>query len=204
MTSDYVKKYISEAERECECEKHPEWLQQFFGSFAENLKGKVKEASTGNRNFITNAFSESLHHILPIKEKPKTEVSLSDFLEKEKLDSASEPFLNLLNKKRLDFHVRGKKGELLIEFKTNMSFNDLAAAMVEMSLVKKYAPNIRTASLHLYPSSANVEGLRELNKTTGAPLDFIWVLFPSKKLMIDDDAIKAIKAFRNDVANAIN
>lgn len=140
---------------------------------------------------------ESLHYLLPPKVKLRKEIPLEDFL----CSDINGAVGALLKSKRVDFVLEGEGKCLLVEFKTNINFNNLSAAMTEMAVVKKFA-NARfanstfTSSLHLFPYRANVKGLRELNICLGSPLDFIWVLCEGPQLKFD---IQAIKEFRSQV-----
>ena len=72
----------------------------------------------------------------------------------------------MLMEKKIDYVVYCKEKTVLIEFKTNLQFNDLAAAMIEMAAVKKYEPlldkPIITSSMHLYPSNVSIKGLKRI------------------------------------------
>lgn len=112
----------------------------------------------------------------------------------------------MLAKKRVDFVVYGKEKTVLIEFKTNLQFNDLAAAMIEMGAVRKYEapPEVKqviTSSMHLFPYRANIAGLKELNEMFGSPLDNIWVFCQGPELKFN---VQEIEEFRNVLAGRKN
>lgn len=197
MPSHYINTYLRESKTEAE-KSHPEWLRRFFESFhSELLKNLKKGSSQGDRTVLPKAFSLSLECLLPpgvgchSENKP-----LKDFLR----PGTSEDLSALLKSKRIDFLLEKDAKRIFIEFKTNLNFNDLAAAMVEMAVVKKFLPKQKhdhyfTGSLHLFPSQPNVAGLRELNESLGKPLGFISVLC-TREQKFD---IGAIKKFRDDV-----
>lgn len=172
--SDYIQKYIDDAKKKSKNELLPNWLKKFFLTFHKELDGAAHKASGGDRYLITRAFSKSaIGTIFPKK------IDSEFFIGRLLNEMEETPLKNLLSKKRVDFRLEGKDQDILIEFKTNIQFNDLAAAMVEMQTVKMFKPptkKIVTASLHLFPSSTNVEGLMQLNEKLGKPLDHIWVL----------------------------
>ena len=118
-----------------------------------------------------------------------------------------EALAKLLNKKTVDFVLKRERCQkrLLIEFKTNIQFNDLSAAMMEMVAVRKFAnsemkTNLFTGSLHLFPYLTNVEGLRALNQSLEPrPLDFIWVFCDRQQKF----NVEAIKCFRDNVDSCL-
>jgi hypothetical protein len=200
--SEYITSYLKESKAEAENTSHPAWLHEFFSTFNAGLQERHKLASAGNRNFVTTAFAQSVKHLLPARVNVQKEVVLRDFLSFEN----NGPLAKLLNAKRVDFVVERQHKRLLIEFKTSINFNDLAAAMTEMLVVKKFAKahtsgTIFTSSLHLFQYKTNVEGLRELNRSLSSPLDFIWVLCKAPPLKFD---VNAITEFRNAVDHCLN
>ncbi len=199
--SDYINAYLKESADEA-TKSHPDWLINFFKSFHSELSQRSNGAAAGNRYVITGAFASSFLHLLPDGVTHRKEVKLQEFSPRG-IDGA---LFALVNSKKVDFLVQKQEARLFIEFKTNINFNDLSAAMVEIAVVKKFIATpsmdkIFTGSLHLFPYTADVEGLRELNQVMGQSLDFIWVLccqWPSPKF-----DIQAICRFREDVQNCL-
>ncbi len=196
-TSAYIKTYLAESEAEARNQLHPYWLQKFFAEFHASLEKKCDGASAGNRYVVPAAFSSALEHILPRGVQLRREVQLKELLSV----SVSDPLSTLISAKRIDFVIEGTSTskQLFIEFKTNINFNDLSAAMIEMAIVKRLAKGkaIATGSLHLFPPASNLDGLKALNREFFcSPLDFIWVLCerPSQKFNIS-----AIKEFRRQI-----
>jgi hypothetical protein len=193
MSSDYVRRFLSESKREAN-EQSDRWLKRFFSTFHEALTKNIESVSSGNRKFIESALGEAMQHLVPRGVEPQGEIS---FFKSHKFDNnVEEKLKELLQKKRFDFVLTPKTGkkQLLIEVKINATFNDIAAAMVKMKLAKEIMgeENIRTASLHLSHNGANLDGIRCANRMFGQPLDKIWVL-RSKDRTFD---IKEIRAFR--------
>ena len=197
--SDYINRYIDEAKIESQHAKES-WLKNFFKSFSDELSTRSERAAPGDKYVITSSFSTALPNLIPNGLLLNKESSVKNYIDMPK----EKALCDLLIRKRIDFSIDGKEKTLLIEFKTNVQFNDLAAAMVEMSAIKSFAARkpdkeVRTASLHLFPYRTNVDGLRLLNVALGNPLDHIWVLCtPELKYDID-----AIKSFRKEVCKIV-
>jgi hypothetical protein len=196
VPSEYLERYLAESSTESRKHLGNKWLRQFFTDFARELEQRANGASAGDRYVVAAAFSKAFNNLVPSNATPEREVQVSRFinLPEDKALSA------LLGKKRIDFSITNNKtgAVLLIEFKTNVQFNDVSAAMVEMASVKKFAKaprKLQTASLHLFPYRTNVDGLRALNKELGSPLDHIWV-FCTPQLNFD---VKAIENFRSSI-----
>jgi len=202
--SDYIKRYIDEAELENSDLRHPAWLRDFFKCFSDSLRQSATKASSGDRYIVSVAFRDVLiNHLFPKKIVIKPEEHLDEHID----ISTSDPLGRLLKNKRVDFFIAGKNVDLFIEFKTNLQFNDLAAAMVEMAALKRFfspekTKTVQTASLHLFPSQPDIEGLRALNAVIGnPPLDHIWVLCKAQPEFRFD--IDAIKSFRKQVTEIV-
>lgn len=189
--SNYLAEYRNQAEIEHKRAQEI-WLKQFFEKFRDNIRENNK-LSPGDRNMVPVAVANALPSLIPNGFKVICEDKLNNYIEFPK----NKEFCDLLGKKRVDFSIIGEKLVLLVEFKTNIQFNDIAAAMIEMAAVKKFVSKnfgkkLLTSSLHLYPYRSNVEGLRQLNIELGSPLDFIWV-FCTPAQQFD---IEAIRQFR--------
>ncbi len=189
--SSYLAEYRNQAEIEHK-RAHEVWLQQFFKKFIDNFRENNK-LSPGDRNMVPAAVTNALKCLIPNGFELVCEDKLGNYIELPK----DKAFCDLLRKKRVDFSIIGKKLVLLVEFKTNIQFNDIAAAMIEMAAVKKFVSKnfekkLLTSSLHLYPYRSNLEGLRQLNIELGSPLDFIWV-FCTPAQQFD---IETIRQFR--------
>lgn len=200
--SDYINAYLKESAAERDHSTHPAWLRDFFRKFHNQLVEKLDRASPGNRTVVTGAFAAALPHLLPEGVAFRKEVPLSEFFPSHGEHAA---LLDLVKTKRVDFLFEKDASRLFIEFKTNFNFNDLAAAMVEMAMVKKFITPTDglkhvTASLHLFPYRANIAGLHALNTSMGSPLDHIWILCKGPVLTFD---IPAIHEFRRSVGNAL-
>ena len=169
-------------------------------NIAIQLASNSRSASGGDRYFVVSAFREAFSHVIPGNTMLKTEVEIGNYLSKRYSKKCS----NLIKRKRIDFVIeRPGYGVQFVEFKSNLTFNDLAAAMVEMQIIKKFVLNsknrrIHTASLHLFPGRTNVAALREFNKVMGLPIDDIWVFCTGPKVAFD---IKEIKGFRSSIAS---
>lgn len=196
--SDYVSGYISEARIEFQKAKEP-WLKNFFKEFGEELLTRSNGASPGDKYVITGAFSKALPNLIPDRLRLIREAVMKNYIDLPEEAALSD----LLSRKRIDFAIEGKEKTLLVEFKTNVQFNDIAAAMVEMLAVKKFATKnhcqVITASLHLFPYRTNVEGIRSLNDALEKPLEHIWVMC-TPELKYD---IAAIKSFRKDISDLV-
>ncbi len=188
--SNYIKRYLSEAKSVIANESNPKWMRDFFTVFRDQLLTRSKDSSPGNKYIVTGSFREAfVHKLFPKRISVKAEKMLSDFV----ININDESLQRLLSRKRVDFLIEGNGNLLFIEFKTNVQFNDHAAAMVEMALLKKYIRpeyknKIKTASLHLFPFTTNVKGLMALNKELGMPLDDSWILC-TKNLEFDRQAL---------------
>lgn len=198
MPSEYIERYLKQAKIEGKSAKET-WLKEFFQSFHRELKERSSNHSPGDKYIVTGAFSVALRNLIPKGRELIPEVGIKEYIEMPK----EESLVKLLSSKRVDFVIKGKNSSLLIEFKSNVQFNDISAAMVEMQVVKKFQSKklnkISTASLHLFPYKTNVEGLRSLNSALGNPLDNIWVLC-TPELEFD---LKAIRAFRKEVGSIV-
>lgn len=200
--SNYIEIYITQANNERKKVKKAEesWLENFFSAFSRELGRRNKAASSGDRTVISGAFSVAFKELIPEGLELVKEPLLKDYIELPE----NENLKALLSGKKADFAIRNnsKDAAILIEFKTNVQFNDVAAAMVEMMAVKKFRSfaKLKTASLHLFPYKTNVAGLRSLNDAFGNPLDHFWVFCtPDQKFDIN-----AIQAFRDEVSNILN
>lgn len=193
--SDYIQSYLNQSKIEINYPSNPTWLKKFFQTFHDELKYRNSKASPGNRYSVTKSLSISLDHIIPEKTILKREIQLKDLLS----FSDDNELEKMLKRKRIDFLIETQKSLLLIEFKTNLQFNDVAAAMIEMGIVKKYKKrinkkNIITGSLHLFPFKSNIVGIKEMNSLFETPLDNIWIFCKGPELSFDT---KAIMNFRN-------
>lgn len=202
-TSNYVSRYIDEAKRESRKTKEP-WLKEFLVEFSRELIERSGSASSGDRYVIAGAFARAIQKLIPDGLEFYPESSLGKYIDLPNLPE-DEALRKLLTKKKIDFAIKGNSKTLLIEFKTNVQFNDVAAAMVEMMAVKKFAneltkKSVSMGSLHLFPYRTNVDGLRLLNTSLERPLDHIWILC-TPDLQYDIDAISS---FRNDLLNLLD
>lgn len=195
--SKYMQGFVDQSCLEAEKEGP---LCGFFREFCEKMKERVNRPknSPGDRYTVPSVMKDSLKHLLPSGLEIRSEVSLKDFV-----SNVDEELGKLVNSKRVDFVVTGNGKKLLIEFKTCIDFNALAAAMLEIKLVKMFCrpdlkENIRTGVLHLYPNTQNIPGLQTMNKKFDSPLDNIWILGKSNNGSPVFD-IEAIKGFRNDI-----
>lgn len=196
--SRYIDCYLIESKAEADKEAHPPWLREFFSHFHRCLQEAcIKGWSPGDRNVMPQVVGKALKYLLPSGVDYDKEVGLREFLAVENCEALAK----LLNKKTVDFVLKRERCQrrLLIEFKTNIQFNDLSAAMMEMVAVKKFGTpemktNLFTGSLHLFPYLTNVDGLRALNESFDPrPLDFIWVLC-DRHQKFDIEAIKCFRA----------
>lgn len=213
--SDYINGYLIEADRESKRRGAEPWLKNFFKAFHKNLSNRARISNTGDRNVVFGAFSDALEEEMNADNEGDQrqglippgiclkDPSLKQYI---KLPRSSEELAlhELLSKKKVDFALGKDSKSLLIEFKTNVQFNDVAAAMIEMMVVKRFSDKkaqktTTTASLHLFPYRTNVEGLRLLNDSLGRPLDYIWILC-TPDLKFDSNAIKS---FRNDLSEIL-
>jgi hypothetical protein len=201
--SAYINSYLKESETEAKDKLHPSWLKDFFFSFHSSLDIKTKNSvSAGDRYFVASAFSLALSYLLPPGVILKREVPLAAFLSPE----TSGALKSLLSSKRIDFVLQSGSKYLFVEFKSNIQFNDVSAAMVEMAAVKKFSfvpetSKVFTGSLHLFPNATNVTALWELNTSLCSPLDFIWVLCKRGPLPKFD--IPAINQFKEGIQNCL-
>lgn len=197
-TSEYIKRYLDQAKKEHKKAKES-WLEDFFKAFYDQLKDRSIKASPGDKYVVAGAFATALNSLIPEGLDVIREVGIKKYIDL----PAEKELSDLLSRKRVDFAIEGKNTALLIEFKTNVQFNDVSAAMVEMMAVKKFysaktAKAVSTASLHLFPYRTNVAGLRLLNSTLGNPLDNIWI-FCTPELEFDTDAIRAFRKGVRDI-----
>ena len=199
--SDYIKAYIQDSRRNAEEGIRPQWLRDFFAEFAGELEDRCSRSSAGGRYVVSGAFDKGFWRLVPSGiEKGNQRIN-------EYLDGAGRNSTG--GSKAVDFVLKGAGGQLyFIEFKTNLTFNDLAAAMVEMALVKMHLTGkthserrngnkVRTASIHLFPKNTSVEELMDINSVFGSPLDKIWVLCGSGDK--PQFCIKELKALRRDI-----
>lgn len=199
VAGGYLDTYVKQAKMEARRVSNPAWMKSFFTEFSTKLQRRKDEErrSIGDRYIVTRPFAEAFGHLLPAGAKWDTEQPLSKYVSE--TDIKRFP---LLKRKRVDFSVRRGEALLLIEFKTNLSFNDISAAIAEMHLVKKYATSNRlhTAVLFLYPASGNIDMFIELNKIMGSALDAIWVLGRGTKASYMYD-LKAFEKMHDDINN---
>ena len=193
--SIYLKDYLIQSELEIKNQSNPEWLKSFFKEFSGFLQRRVENRKKGDRYLVSSSFRAAFKFLIPEsvgEDSWGSEISLERLVEFKDNSAVSK----MLRKKRVDFVVFGERKNFTFEFKTNLQFNDLAAAMVEMAMVRKYKPikPIVTASIHLFPYRTNVQGLREMNAMFHPlPLNRIWVFCKGPKLEFD---VEEIKEFR--------
>ena len=201
---DYLKTYIVQSKIEQLKPDNPKWIKSFFKDFSEELERRIIERSTGDRNLVTGSFSKAFNNLIPEAQLEKEVQWEKEVQFKELVELGDDSELDkMLKKKRIDYVIYCKEKTVLIEFKTNLQFNDLSAAMIEMGVIKKYntkskIKSIVTSSLHLFPNNVNITGLKELNKKFGSPLDNIWVFCKGPELIFD---IPEIIKFRNELIN---
>jgi len=201
----YLSTYVTQARKEAGCSTHEEWLRSFFDSFARSVEGETQNSSKGNRNMVPQSFAKAFEHLLPPNTELKHEVALNNIVT---IPDRSE-LAALVRRKKVDFVLNRGQKSLLVEFKSSLSFNDLSAAIVEMTLAKKFAPDLvrdgklKTASLHLYPAASSNEALREMNSMLDSPLDAIWILCRKTSTAFEFD-IDAINKLRKDVSEFLS
>lgn len=198
-SKNYISSYLEQSNLEISKESNPTWIKSFFKVFSEALTRRKNNASSGDRYVITGSFKEAFDNLIPIGLTKESEVEFKKLLQ---IDANNEVD-KMLMKKKIDYVIHCKEKTILIEFKTNFQFNDLAAAMIEMAAVKKYEPSsdkrIITSSMHLYPSNVSIEGLKGLNEMFGSPLEKIWIFCKGPELKFD---VSEIIKFRNELANS--
>ncbi len=197
--SKYINDYIEQSISQYFNNENPEWLKSFFKEFSKQLKNRSEGKSSGNRHFVSESFSDAFKYLIPENCEYIKQVNFKNFLDL----NENNPIERMLMKKRIDFLIACDKKTVLIEFKTNLQFNDLSAAMVEMELVKKFNKlsfirPIETSSIHLFPYSSNCEGLKGMNILLGSPIDKIWVFCKGPELIFD---VNEIIKFRNELLN---
>lgn len=199
---NYLNTYVEQARKEGSSATNPEWMRKFFCEFAEGVEKRIKQASKGDRYIVTKPFAGAFHYLLPPGVTWNIEQSLSNYLD---VSESGSVLANMLKKKRVDISVEREPISLLIEFKTNLTFNDLSAAIAEMALVKasKHKGKIRTGALQLYPAAWGIDALSELNRIMGAPLDAIWVLCRKTKSSFEFD-LPAIESMRTDIERLVS
>lgn len=184
--SDYISRYIEQTNIESKNLKHPKWIRDFFSIFNDELYSNAKSASPGNKNIITSSFRVAfVEKIAPKEIHIQPEVQISCYIDESRIES--EDLKKLLSTKRVDFVAKNSSSsnnkELVIEFKSNIQFNDFSAAIVQMAAIKRFLKkdienSIITASLHLFPFKANTNGLKALNSELWhqKAIDHIWIL----------------------------
>ena len=208
-----VKEWYSRLyENECNNSALPAWLRRFNKDFQIALAENLENAKSGNRNTVCAAFSKAFDHLLPAGVKAirrGAEMKISRYIPSENQAKCGH---YLREHKTVDFVLRKEEATtlaeadtFLVEFKTNLTFNDLAAAMLEMAAVKKFASSngnarrIRTASLHLL-CSKDAASLKEVNEVMEQPLDCIWVFCKKGQGQNQQQFnVTEIEQFRNDV-----
>jgi hypothetical protein len=197
---DYLDTYVAQAQIQAGQDTNPLWMRIFFDNFATNLEQRKNDEkrSKGDRYVVTRPFADALKECL---KQSGVECELEQPLSKYVSESAVKSF-PLLKRKRVDFSVKRGGALVLIEYKTNLSFNDISAAMAEMLLVKKYATSekILTAALFLYPASGSIAMFSTLNTIMGSALDAIWVLGRGTKASYEYD-LQAFETMHNDILN---
>jgi len=199
VAHSYLDNYVEQARIEASRDFNPARMRSFFKNFADGLEKRknAEERSKGDRYVVTKPFAEAFRTLLPPGADLDTEMPLSEYVSGEDVES-----FPLLKRKRVDFSVKRGETLVLIEYKTNLSFNDISAAIAEMFLVKKYAKNkkIFTAALFLYPASGDISLFVKLNEIMGSALDAIWVLGQGTKASYKYN-LQAFETMRDDINN---
>jgi len=149
---------------------------------------------------IPSAFGAALKYLVPHDVEILTERTIESFCTFDKLKTRLP---KTILQKRVDFVLRKKERLFFIEFKTNLNFNDLAAAAVEMAIVKHCLgkKSIRTNSLHFWPWLADVDGLKAVNELVQSPIDDIWVFCKMGKNGLPLFDSSAVADFQKSVAH---
>lgn len=178
---DYVKHYIdaTKVSEEYKNVKYKKEIEEALGVFAKKIRSSAKERSPGNRTFIASAVTPFLQKLFEDKCDVEPEKNFKDiYIELNQRKSKLKPIdIKFLEKKRIDYTITPSgKNPVYCELKMNLTFNDLAASMVEMALLKKTInEKAKTCSIHFFPSQKNIEGFNEINEKLGSPLGGIFL-----------------------------
>lgn len=198
--SNYIQQYIDQSKEISDETQWPQYIRNFFDVFQSSLQTNCTKAKTGNRTFVAASFSEAFRTLFPLLEEVKSKDKPSLIVEDNLADYMDCNFP--LSRKFMDFVVVSKKRRVFIEYKSNFQFVDLATAMVEMMLLKKYIKKgikYKTASIHLFPYVADISALKNMNKALGRPIDHIWILCNSGKRVVINP--KMVREIRNTINN---
>lgn len=185
--SKYTEGYITACDETLKKYDAPNWFVSFFETYREGLKNSSTDKSNGNRNFLTNAFADALHNLLPakgfevvtsrkgIEEQFSRETPFKEFIEaRENIE-----FYEFLARKRIDFLLKNKNGEILIiEFKNTASFDSISSAATEMKLFRDHLKEniknkVTTWTISMF-CGQSPDSLKLLNKHLGKSIDEIW------------------------------
>lgn len=185
--SAYTQGYITACDETLMKYDAPKWFVSFFETYRKGLKNSSTDKSNGDRNFLTNAFANALHNLLPaegfevvvsrkgIEEQFSRETPFKEFIEaRENIE-----FFEFLSRKRIDFLLKNPNGEILvIEFKNTASFDSISSAATEMKLFRDhlkedFKSKVTTWTISMF-CGQSPESLNLLNDHLGKSIDKIW------------------------------
>ena len=185
--STYTQGYITACDETLAKYTAPAWFVDFFNAYRKGLVDSSVNKSTGNRNFLTNAFANALKHLLPAKgfeiftdkedatNSFRREVSFKEFIEQKE----NEEFYNFLSRKRVDFFLKNTSGKILvIEFKNTANFDTISSAATEMKLFRDHLKKglqsqVTTWTISMF-CGQSPDSLHLLNEHLGKSIDQIW------------------------------
>jgi hypothetical protein len=176
---NYVQDYINATDVPAKYRnvKYKNEIKKALKVFAAEIESSDQERSPGNRTFIANAVTPFLKELFKNKCLVEAEKTFEKIYGELNQTKSKLKAINLLKKKRIDYTITPiGKDPVYCELKVNLTFNDLAASMVEMALIKKTInKDAKTCSIHFFPSQKDVDGFNEINKKLGSPLDRIFL-----------------------------
>lgn len=208
-----VPQYITQAKKEAMSAKNKN-TRAFFKALHETLSAQWKASDRpSDKSYLPRAFDHALKELLHPLEIPEKERELKRFecFQPSLRQLSSEA--SFLSKKRPDYILENNKNKriVILELKTNISFNDFSAAIVQAFLIKKMAESkgdyhYYIASIHMASWKDDPEKYYWMNKQFGNPLDDVWIFSAQPKgapseLKFD---VAAIEAFGAKVTNFLN
>lgn len=175
--SEYTQGYITACDETLMKYDAPNWFVSFFETYREGLKNSFTDKSNGDRNFLTRAFADALHKLLPegLEAQLCRETAFKEFIEAK----GNEEFYNFLARKRIDFLLRNENGHILIiEFKNTANFDSISSAATEMKLFRDHLKEnlktkVTTWTISMF-CGQSPESLKLLNIHLGESIDEIW------------------------------
>ena len=171
-----IPQYIAQARIEVE-KSHDEDIKAFFALLHAELSPPYK---TSDKNHIPRALRTAMRNLLLQDINiPEKEIALGKL---KALENMTPDKVDFLLRKRPDYILESKDGKriVILELKTNISFNDLSAAIVQAALIKKRliqggAYRCYIASIHMSSWNDSLDKYRWMNDELEKPLDGIWV-----------------------------